>query len=267
MQENTFIRFTIASYQGPPASGIDDAITVIKRVCDFAHTADIILFPETFLQGYFSEELLARNNAMCLQKTDIFSSLSNIKSTIIVGTNEIYKDKIYNTAIVIESGKISGKTRKFSTYPPYDYFALSSEFPIFEKNGISYGICICCDINYAKPARMLAKHGAQIIFVPMWNIVGRKHSLLPHMHNKAHLQSKAIENKAWIVCSDVIDANDASVGVGASCIIDPHGNVVCTSQPLTENILIYNIPASSLDKKHIGLDRQKQEKFLNEYID
>jgi len=55
------------------------------------------------------------------------------------------------------------------------------------------------------------------------------------------------------------------MGVGASCIIDPYGTVVSTAQPLTENLIIYNISGSSLDKKFIGLDRNKPEKYLNEY--
>lgn len=263
--ESKFNKFTIASYQEPPAISVDHALETIELVCNYASFSDIVLFPETFLQGYFSEESMARKGALDLMETNIFNGLSNLKPTIILGLNEKCDDKIYNTAAIIENGKVIGKAQKFSTYPPYNYYSLSDEFPVFEKNGVRYGICICCDINYTKPAETLAKHGAQIIFVPMWNIIKRTHSLLPHMHNKAHLQSKATENKVWLVCSDVISSSDLETGVGASCIIDPYGTVVSTAQPLTENLIIYNISGFSFDKKFIGLDRDKQEKFLNEY--
>jgi predicted amidohydrolase len=263
------VTITIAAYQGLAIiNDIHGAILKIKDVCAKAQIADIILFPETFLQGYFDEESMSRKSAIDLtdkKQIQWVNELKNIPSTLILGLNEIKNHRIYNTALIIENGEIIGKARKHTTYPPFDYFSLSEDFPLFQKKGINYGISICCDINEISISHKLAHKGAQIIFCPMWNIISRNHSLLPHMHNRSHLIARAVDNKVWLVCSDVIYKDDDKIGIGASCIIDPLGNIVSCAQPLTENILIYSIPEFSLDRKYVGLDRQRQEKFLKDY--
>ena len=75
--------------------------------------------------------------------------------------------------------------------------------------------------------------------------------LVPHIHNKNHLLSKALENKVWLVCRDVIENTEHTLGVGCSCIIDPLGNIVASAQPLTENILIYHISSFTLQPQYI----------------
>lgn len=260
---------TIAAYQGPAViNNSDAAIEKILAVCAKEPNADIICFPEAFLHGYFDNATDARRQSIVIPSPSLEEMLkrfSHIKSTIIIGVNELYTNEIYNTALVIEGGKLIGSVRKSTTYPPYDYYSLSDECQVFYKNGIGYGIAICCDINYLTRVNQLACQGAQIVFCPMWNIVERSHNFVPYMHSKNHLVSKALENKVWMVCSDVIAHTETTLGVGCSCIIDPLGNVVANAQPLTENILIYHIPSFSFEPKYSRLSRIHQEKYLEKY--
>ncbi len=260
---------TIAAYQGPAfVNNPNAAIEKILSVCEKEPNADIILFPETFLHGYFDNSTDARKQSIAIPSSCLEAMLkrfSRIKSTLIIGANELYMKEIYNTALIIEGGKLVGSVRKSTTYPPYDYYSLSDESFVFYKNGIGYGIAICCDINYFIRVNQLARQGAQIIFCPMWNIVDRGHNFIPYMHSKNHLISKALENKVWMVCSDVIAHTENTLGVGCSCIIDPLGNVVANAQPLTENVLIYHIPSFSFEPKYSGLNRVHQEKYLDKY--
>lgn len=260
---------TIATYQGPAFRNQPDAaVEKILSICELSKNADIILFPETFVHGYFDNETDAKKASIDLSSqsfTDILKMLSNIDATIIIGVNEYSGDNIYNSALLIENGNLIGRVRKSSTYPLFDYYSLSDESSVFYKNGIGYGVSICCDINYFSRTNQLAHQGAQIIFCPMWNIISRHHSLVPHMHNKNHLLSKALENKVWLVCSDVIENTEQTLGVGCSCIIDPLGNIVVSAQPLTENILMYHISSFTLQPQYMGLERANQEKYLNKY--
>lgn len=124
------------------------------------------------MHRYFKNEEEARSNALSLDFQEfqqIFSYFLGYKTTVILGLNELLGDKIYNTAVVIEDGNLLGKAQKFTTYPPYDYYAVGSQdhYSIFYKNNIGFGILICCDINYLNFTSILSKKGAQIVFCPM----------------------------------------------------------------------------------------------------
>ena len=52
---------TIATYQGPAFRNQPDAaIEKILSICELSKNADIILFPETFVHGYFDNETDAK---------------------------------------------------------------------------------------------------------------------------------------------------------------------------------------------------------------
>ena len=222
------------------------------------------------MHGYYDNEQAAQANSIDLYSNafqTILSQFIGYNTTLILGLNERVAEKIYNTAVVIENGKLLGKMQKLTTYAPHNYYSLGSKYPIFYKNNIGFGICICCDINYFNHAHTLSKNGAQIIFCPMWNIIERTHGLLPHMQNKSHLLARAQENYAWFVGSDVTYNTEKEIGIGASCIIDPVGNIVATSQALTENIITYHISISTLDPKRRLLDRAIQQQKINTYCE
>lgn len=260
--------FTVAAYQGPaiqgnPKKAFETIFIWIEKAQK--QKADIILFPETFLHGYFNNAEQAHRFSIDLNSYEFrqwCQKLHSYTPMIIFGVNERDQDKIYNTTVVLQDGKLIGKMRKTTTYPPYDYYALGQEFSIFEKRGIRFGIVICADINYIEPARILALNGAQIIFCPMWNIIKRTHSLLPHIQAKHHFIARASENYVWFVASDVIHEDTESICLGASCIVDPLGNIVAQGQVLTENLIIYNIPFQSLDRKMRSFDYEYQERLL-----
>lgn len=260
---------TVAAYQGPPIINNEErALEKIQSMSQLVKGVDILTFPETFLHGYFDLESDARQTAIDLSSSKfrhLLEKLSGIQTTLIIGINEIEGEDIYNTCIIIEKGVLLGKARKSTTYPPYNYYSLSRDYPVFYKNKIGFGVCICCDINHFKHAHQLSVKGAQIIFCPMWNVIDKTHSLLPHIQNKAHLIARAQENHVWLVCSDVIFRDDQKIGVGCSCIIDPLGRIVAEGQPLTENVLTYHIAPQSVDSKLSALDRQRQVKHIKSY--
>ena len=261
--------FTIAAYQGPAIYGDQNAaLRKILDVLQYAKNVDVLLFPEVFLHGYFYNEQDARQHAIDIQSAEfkeLLAQFVGFSTMVIVGINELSNNGIYNTAILIENGQLIGTVRKATTYPPYDYYSVESKSSVFYKKNIGFGVCICCDINYFRYAHLLCKEGAQIIFCPMWNVIEKNHSLLPHIHNKAHFITMAQQNHAWFVGSDVTLVSDKEIGMGCGCIIDPLGNIVATGQVLTENIITYHISNSTLDPKRRLLDREIQHEKIATY--
>lgn len=212
---------------------------------------DILCMPESFLHGYFETKEEALAHSIDLDSREYTQLLTRFEpyheTTLLLGLNERHQDEIFNTVVVIEKGKHIGRYRKAYSYSPYDYFSLGRDFPVFEKNGVKYGIIICFDSNYHEPAHILALKGAQIIFCPMFNRIKRDSKLLQYLDRKSHFIARAFENECWLICSDIIWHDDGDyICPGAATILDKNGEIKCQSEPYTDMLITYDIPQKCL---------------------
>ncbi|MAZ43707.1 MAG: hypothetical protein CMF48_00815 [Legionellales bacterium] len=246
----------VASYQGPivekePETNLAKTFEVLKE----AHNLkiDILCMPESYVHGYLDSEAEARKYSVNLQSDTFKEWCHRFKAfspTMILGLNELENDKIYNTAVVIENGECIGKYRKAYTYPPYDYYSLGNEFPIFEKKGVKYSIIICLDSAFREPALISALKGARVLFCPMFNRVNKDVAIINYLNRKSHFISRAFDNHCWVVSSDITwgEESDMEVGQGFSTVVDSEGQVVAQAQPFTEMMLSYDIPIAKLEQ-------------------
>ena len=235
--------------QGDAASNLDK--TLEQLTIAESRNIDILCMPESFLHGYYESKKDALINSIELDSTAYLKMLERLKpfkkTTLLLGINEKSGNDIFNTVVVIENGKHIGQYRKAYTYSPYDYFSLGRDFPVFEKNGVRYGIIICIDSVYLEPAHILALKGAQILFCPMFNKVENNSKMLAYLNRKSHFIARAFENECWFASSDIIlENNGTHVCPGSATILNKNGEVVCISEPFSEMLLQYDIPISAL---------------------
>ncbi len=223
---------TAAAYQGSALYGeVKRSLQVIKDVVQWAEDSrvDILCFPECFLPGYILEENRAQEMSLALDSQDFESVLKALKTentTIILGLIEREKDKIFNTAVVIEKGRLVGKYRKHFIHHKETIFTPGTDFPIFDKNGIKYGINICYDSRFPETAEKLVKQGAQIIFCPLNNSL--PHTKAVEWQNKhlEYLRTKAKTSGCWIMSADVVESSAANTGYGCTSLVSPKGEVI-----------------------------------------
>lgn len=254
---------TIAAFQGRVAFGDADAnLDTIEENVRRAQDAGcaIVCFPETFLHGYFPDEALARRNALSLDGPEfagILARLSSYSPTILFGLNELRGDDIYNTEVVIERGVLVGRYSK--NYLVYDYFKRGHEFPVFERDGVTFGVIICADSSFSEPARIEAMRGAQIIFSPHFNYIGYE-GLDDHTYRvRNHHIALAVKNDVYVVKSNVVVPEGvgapifgrAGVGVGESFILNRRGRPMAEAGLCTETLLVHTI-----EKRDLAGDRR-----------
>lgn len=265
----------VAAFQGQaiikhPKLALEKTLLVMDEADK--NSIDILCMPESYLHGYLKTRAEVSEYSIDLKSAlfrDMCAKFSDFKTTLLLGLNERDGDLFYNTTVVIENGLCMGAYRKAYTYPPYDYFSLGTDFPIFEKKGISYGVVICYDINFLEPSRILALKGAKIIFCPMWNSISKDAKMLAWMHNKNHFMARAHDNHCWIVASDIIlDEKGIETCSGYANIISNKGELVSKSEPFSENLLTYSISIESLlqqKTKHLEGNRELFEKMIDAY--
>lgn len=212
---------------------------------------DLITFPESFLTGYFSDKADARNNAFPIDGPNVKRLLGETRTfsaTFVVGFNELRGNDLYNTALVARQGTFLGTYSK--AFPCHRYFKSGRNFPIFECNGIRFGVIICADGSYIEPTRILAIKGAKIILAPHYNYI-RPEKLIYHFNKvRTDHAARALENGVYFMrANNVVFGADPGldyegIGYGDSYLLDPEGNIVAQSRRHEECFLMAEIPVS-----------------------
>ncbi len=143
------------------------------------------------------------------------------------------------------------------------------DFPIFERDGVKFGVIICADGGYIEPTRILALKGARIIFAPHYNYI-RKEGLIGHfMQVRADHVARARENGVHFVRgNNVAFGKDAAfihsdgVGYGDSYILDADGEILRRSRRHVEDYFFADIvPAPDDESWGVGRSRWSLREF------
>ncbi len=136
-----------------------------------AKGADIILTPEMFLAGYPADDLVLRADFMDRIEAAISwlaKATADGGPAIIVGAPCRDNDVLYNSAFILDGGKIVARRDKVNL-PNYGVFDDKRHFtpgqlqgPVLLR-GMRLGIAVCEDIWFPDLCEMLGETGAEII--------------------------------------------------------------------------------------------------------
>lgn len=223
----------IAACQLPEVRELpDEAISWICRCAKRASQAGarLLCFPECFLQGYLCEATAARRHAVALRGAEfdcVLRRISNAEPTLVFGMIEADGDLLYNTAVVVDAGRLVGAYRKINLQPgERSTFTPGVHSGIFEVGGISFGINICSDTQDPKLAAAIAAAGAKLILCPANNMMPRQKAEQWESRHNPTRACRAREAGVWLMSSDVSGTRGNSLGLGPTCVIDSRGTVV-----------------------------------------
>ncbi len=208
--------------------------------------ADLLVFPELFLQGYPPGDLLGKRwfieHSLDAIEQVCHCSEKYPDTGILLGTampDSISGGKgLFNSAILISEGKVLFKQNK-SLLPSYDvfdeprYFDPSSEVSVFPFKGEKLGISICEDawndvefwpqpLYKFDPVAEMAFRGATLLI----NIAAS-----PFHAGKESLRLKIIRNHARkhrlpFLFVNQVGGNDELIFDGSSLCVDKEGNLI-----------------------------------------
>jgi predicted amidohydrolase len=231
----------------------------------------IVSFPECFLTGYPDTERTARADAFMVDSPSMMRLLdlsSRYEATGIVGFNELRGADLYNTAAVFHKGHLLGCYSKCTAYQRFH--RQGREFPVFERDGVTFGVVICSDGGFIEPTRILAVKGAQIVFAPHFNYIAAG-GLIDHFQKvRADHVARAVENHVYFVRANnvVLRPKDPAiegyvgVGYGDSYIVDPSGELVVRSRRGVECEVAADVDVSTNDRSwSVGRSMFSQREF------
>ncbi|GGG25134.1 putative hydrolase [Caldovatus sediminis] len=167
----------------------------------------------------------------------------------------------YNSALVVDAeGRRLGTYRKthIPAYFPTDapggtgsfeklYFAPGDSLPVFETEGLRFGIQICNDRLYPEPSRALALAGAAAIFMPIC------YSTYADPEHRASiwevpLRARAYENGVWVVAANRVGMEGPRRHLGRSMVVDPRGGIVAEAGREREELLVADLDLGAVPR-------------------
>ncbi len=242
-------RVKVAAYQAPLlAEGSRDALSLIRervRECETIGVS-ILCCPEAILGGLADN---SRHPARFTIRTDegqltsILAPLASDTVTLIVGFSEVASDgNIYNAAAVLRSGEVVGVYRKIHPAIHQSVYAAGSQIPVFQADGLTFGVVICNDSNFPELARHIAAQGASVLFIPTNNGLPRKRACAKLSTAACDADiALAVENRLWVVRADVAGENGLLASYGCSEIVNVQGTVVQRARQWSVEMLIAEI--------------------------
>lgn len=227
----------VRDIQGDVSASLQVVIEAMRQADD--EHVDALCFPECFLQGYTLDGKETEERAFdlsSLQFKDILDALAKYSVAIILGVIEKDTDGYYNTAAVIQAGRLLGTYRKVHLFERN--FQPGEVYPVFTVNELPFGINICYDARFAKGAAELAAQGARVIFYPLNNRLPHEKAMNYRDKHIPNLVERAKDSDCWIVSSDVVVQDGTHTGYGCTAVVDPSGKVVARAKELEPGMIV-----------------------------
>jgi predicted amidohydrolase len=250
------MEFTVALGQIKPALGdvrrnLQMHLDVISQAVQAG--ADLIVFPETSLTGYYLQDLVPEV-ALDPYNSEIFGQLTDLSQKksvdIVVGFVEVANDyRFFNASAYLSGGQIIHIHRKvyLPTYAMFDesrYLAPGDVLRAFETRFGRMAILICEDLWHPSTIYLMAQDGAQVLLAVSAG-PGRGLRLPDKLGSmyawEAITRSAAQSYMLYVVYVNRVGFEDGAMFSGSSELIDPFGRGLIKAKTFDEDLRLGKI--------------------------
>ncbi len=226
---------------------------------------DLLVFPELAVCGYPPEDLLHKNHFLEDSRRTLDKLAADCPDkTIIAGFAESYQGNSYNSAAVLQAGRISKTYRKsrlsaaahrdepnFGVFDEQRYFQPGTEPVVINVGGLNIAITICADIWDIEWLGNFLKDAGQIQMI--LNISASPFHL-GKIEKRQEIVSRCAKdfNCAVSYCN-LVGGQDELVFDGRSIFADSTGRVIAKARAFDEDLLIADIIAGGSLKRSLGM--------------
>jgi len=239
------LRLAIVEVRGPAAdtaANLRDAMASLASAADAG--AELVVFPELYLSGYYLDHAMARRAAEAAWALDrLQAAVDENDAAAVVGAASLGSrgpggppvgaaadplaaplpsgDLLLNTAAVLRPHREPVYAVKAHLYgDEEEWFTPGHELWTGRIAGWPCGIAICYELGFPEVARSLALAGARLLLVPaafgasrarIWDVLTR---------------ARAIENGCYLAAAAQSGAAAGREFLGRSRVVDPYGEIV-----------------------------------------
>ncbi|MBJ6752166.1 nitrilase-related carbon-nitrogen hydrolase [Geomonas anaerohicana] len=263
--------FTVALAQIKPKLGcLDDNMALAEAAIEkgIAAGADLVVFPELALTGYFLKDLVPEV-ALRLDSPQIerLKKLSE-RISIAIGFVEVSADfRFFNSAVYLEGGEIRHVHRKvyLPTYGLFDeqrYMARGERFRAFDTRFGRIGMLICEDMWHLSAPYILAMDGAMTL-ICLSSSPGRGITESEGLGSAAAWQKLTTTTAMFLNCRvfycNRVGYEDGINFWGGSEAISPSGEMTDRGVILEEDFVLAKVDGGALRRERIFSPMMRDE--------
>jgi len=207
--------------------------------------ADLIIFPELAVCGYPPEDLLHKRHFLEENRTSLAKLAADCPDKVmVVGFAEVSGANSYNSAAVIQDGKVAKLYRKallpnYGVFDEQRYFKAGTQPVIININGLNVAVTICRDIWDTVRLGDFLKDAGQIQMII--NLSASPYHMGKTEQRHTVLSRCARNTGCAIGYCNLIGGQDELVFDGRSMFVEPGGKVIAEAAAFKEDLLIAEI--------------------------
>lgn len=220
--------------------------------------AQIIAFPELALTGYIPEDLLFYPVFIKKAEEAVNEIARKVEDFIVILGLPIKQEDLYNSAVLIYQNKIIDVYHKiylpnYSVFDEMRYFKPGARIPIYDFDGVLFGVNICEDIFHpAIPSLIQAVYGAELII----NISASPFYVGKYDRKLRMIQTRAYDLGVYLAYLNMVGGQDEMVFDGRSFVVNPNGELIIGAKAFEEDLVII-----TLDMNDVTTVRMREPKI------
>ncbi|WP_028029211.1 N-carbamoyl-D-amino-acid hydrolase [Gemmobacter nectariphilus] len=262
-------KFVAAVAQLGPIARTEPRSTAVARMMDLLREAAdrgarLVVFPELALTSFFPRWPLEGAELDAWFETampnpevqPLFDLSRDLGVAFHLGYAELTPEgRHFNTAILVEAGRIVGKYRKIhlpghrevEDWRPFQhlekrYFETGDlGFPVCDALDGKLGMCICNDRRWPETWRMLGLQGAELVALgyntPLHYPPAPEHDHLQYFHNELSLQAGCYQNGLWALAAAKAGHEEGCDLIGGSLIVAPTGEIIARAATVGDEVI------------------------------
>jgi len=243
---------------------------------------DILSFPELAISGYPPEDLLLKRdfvdcNTECLNKVVEFTK-KKLHPVVVLGFIEVdkgQKNKLYNSAAIIQNGKVTSVYRKallpnYSVFDEKRYFSSGNGAKVFNIGNIVFAVNICEDIwGEGGMSEILSSYSGSKLLI---NINASPFHRKKWQEREKILKKRATQSSSFITYTNMVGGQDELVFDGHSMVVNPEGDIVLRGKAFEEDFIIWDMPVektlpqeNSTQRTHLESSEKSDKPAIPQY--
>jgi len=266
-------RFRLAVAQIAPVLGdVDKNLAIHEKVVQeaMAQSANLLVFPELSLTGYFLKDQVT--SVALTEQAPALETLRRLSQRVamVVGfVEEAAGHRFHNAAVYLEGGEIRHIHRKvyLPTYGIFDeqrYLAAGGHIRAFDTALGRMAILICEDLWHPAAAGIAAWDGAQIILCPSAS-PGRGLGQAEPFQNTGTwervIRAYGDLFTCFVVYANRVGYEDGACFWGGSEVVGPTGQSLAKAPYLEEALLVTEVEAGALRRARVANPLLRDERL------
>jgi NAD+ synthase (glutamine-hydrolysing) len=234
---------------------------VRARVSEIGSGADVVVFPEAALSGYFLEGGVTEAALPVERLVEGLGTPGPDAPDVVVGFYERWRRRLHNSVAYLEArdhGYVVRHVHRKMFLPTYGVFDEArfvepgTEVRAFDTRFGRMGMLICEDAWHALPSSILAVGGAELIVVVS---ASPARDFAPAGGRPRNLErwdrlapSIAAEHGVFVVVAQLVGSEGGKLFPGGSVAVGPDGGVVARGPLFEESTTVATLDAKDIDR-------------------